>query len=98
MARAIAVGIPPDVVATLDRGTGLSNGQAVPEADRAVHTKRLGFAKQKSIPAIPIVDEDGEVIGERPNIDRFGQAVVPMGEEFKLSEELYYPNNDYHLK
>ena len=58
MARAIAVGIPLEMDATLDRETGQSNGFTIPEADRDVYKDRLSLSKSKSIEGIPCDDPD----------------------------------------
>ena len=60
--RAIQVGLPPEVESTLNHNTRFSYGVAVPEADRDVHSERIYFKKKFAIAAIPVVDEDGQVI------------------------------------
>ena len=67
LARSISVGIPPDVEATLDRNTGFSHGQAVPEADRGENKEKIGLRKLFSFPAIPIQDEENDQVSALPN-------------------------------
>ena len=60
LARSISVGIPPDVEATLDRHTGFSHGQAVPEADRGEKPEKIGLQKLLSFAGIPIEEEEND--------------------------------------
>ena len=48
----------------VDRATGLGEGVAVPEADRDAHQTPIYNEKKIAIPAIPLVNEDGEEIVE----------------------------------
>ena len=70
MARAITVGTPLEIDATLDRVTGLSNGLTIPEADRGVHKGHLSVLKHKSIQGIPWEETDDDLES------RFEQPVV----------------------
>ena len=39
-------------------------GVAVPEADREANPHKLHFEKLRSVPGIPLIDEDGKQVDE----------------------------------
>ena len=79
-ARAIQVGVPASGSTIVDGATGLGEGMAVPEADRDVHVRPIYNDKKIAIPAIPLINEDGEEIVESEDdskaaVDHFKQSI-----------------------
>ncbi len=54
----------PDTPTVYNRETGLAQGVAVPEADRDVFKKPIHLSVRKSVPGIPLINEDGEDVVE----------------------------------
>lgn len=93
--RAISVGMPASVSTVVDRD-GLGEGVAVPEADRDLNARPIYHEKKLAIPAIPLIDEEGNEIvqsEEDSKIDseRFKQGVYDN--EIDLEEHLGYVNS-----